>query len=232
MGQKCFPDSLHPGKYGYYLMGQELAGIVAKMYGTQVNKGEVPTTVINCNESFDSIADGTILAGQTSDILTDVGSTKMKVRVYENSSLTVSNGVLALTRNATTTDAFIEVKLDDNLFTGKHTFETSVKVSEGFNSRGAMFIMLGYQFVKFAVNGDLTNNAGTKIGELSDTEFTKIAVTIDCDAQTYETYIDDVKVDTGSFTLVGTDYFRPVQFFASGSSTFYLDYVKAYSVTE
>lgn len=232
MGQKCFPDSLHPGKYGYYLMGQELAGIVANMYGTEVLKGEMPTTKLNYNETFDTVANGTVLAAQTADAFVNVGSMKLKVRVLESSSLTVNNGVLAITRNATTTDAFLNVCFDDNIFEGKHTFETSVKAGEDFNSRGAMFVMFGYQFVKFTVAGDLTNNAGTKIGALSTTEFMKIAVTVDCDAGTYETYINDTRVDSGSFTLVATDYFRPVQFFASGSSTIYLDYIKAFNVTE
>ena len=156
----------------------------------------------------------------------------MKVKVLENSTLAVNDGVLALTRAATSTDAYYEMLLDEGISNGKHTFELALKVSENFDSRGAIFYMFGYTFVQYNVYGNIMNKSGKKLGDLSTTEFIKIAVTVDCDAETYETYINDVKVDSGSFTMKEATSFRPIQIYANGGSTLYVDYVKAYSVTK
>ena len=230
MGNRNFPDNLHPGKNGYYLIGQELAKMVADMYGTETNAGELPSTV-NFEESFDTVADGTVLT-QQEDTTVTIGNTKFKVRVKENSSLSVNAGVLALTRSATTTDAFIDVLMTDSVISGKYTFEISLKGSENFNSRGAIFYIFGYQFLKYKVDGSITNNAGKTIGQIATDRFMKIALTVDSETGKYEISIDGVKVDEGNFTFKETSTFRPIQFFANGSSTLYLDYVKVYSVQE
>ena len=92
--------------------------------------------------------------------------------------------------------------------------------------------MYGRAFLTYTVAGEIKTTNGTKVGDLSSTDFMKIALTVDSAEGTYEITIDGVKVDEGAFTFKETSGFRPVQFNASGSSTLYLDYVKAYTVTE
>ncbi len=230
MGQKSFPDNLHPGKGGYYLIGQELGKMIAAIYGTTTNVGELPGG-INLEESFDSVANGTEFKEQADTTVT-IGNTSFRVRVKENSTLAINDGVLALTRSATTTDAFVDVWLEDSILEGKYTFEISLKGSENFDSRGAIFFIFGYQFLKYTVKGEITNNGGKVIGNIATDRFMNIKLTVDSATGKYEISIDGTKVDEGTFTFKGANYFRPIQFFGNGGSTLYLDYIKAYSVME
>ena len=230
MTQSCFPDNLHPGKRGYNLMGRELAGLVADLYGTELMPDDlINAFLLNYEETFDTVANGTTINATTdqADQLVTLGNSKLRVRVRENSTLTVNNGVLALTRSATNTDAFVDVIPTETMTAGKYTFEISLKASENFNSRGAIFVIFGYQFLKYTTAGDITNNAGTKIGSLTSDRFQTITLNVDGVNGTYEILIDGVKVDNGSFTFVDAIFFRPIQFFANGNSTLYLDYIKA-----
>lgn len=231
MTQSCFPDNLHPGKRGYNLMGRELASLVAGIYGTELMPDDLLNAfLMNYEETFDAIPNGTEVvsnADQADQIVT-IGESKFRIRVKENSTAVINNGVFALTRNATTTDAFLDVIPAETMTAGKYTFEISLKVSENFNSRGAIFVIFGYQFLKYTIQGDITNNAGTKIGKLSSDRFQTITLTVDGVNGTYEILIDGVKVDQGTFTFQDAIFFRPIQFFANGSSTLYLDYIKAY----
>ena len=229
MGNRNFPDNLHPGMNGYYLMGQELAKVVATIYGTETNKGVPPMSSVNYEETFDTVANGTSYSNKDGTATDRLGGSNVKIKVLENSTLTVNNGVLALTRSATTTDAYFEVLLDKGIFNGKHTFEMSIKTSENFDSRGAIFYMFGHTFVQYNVYGNIMNKAGKKLGDLSSTEFVTIAVTVDCDNETYVTYINGEEVDNGSFVMKEATAFRPLQIYATGGSTVYVDYIKAYT---
>lgn len=225
--QKGFPDNLHPGKTGYYLIGRALAKTVAGIYGTELLPGEL-SDALSFEENFDTVEDGTAFT-QQEDVTVTIGNTKFKIRAKENSSVTVNDGILALTRSGTNTDAFIDVLLGDSVTSGKYTFEISLKASENFNSRGAIFYIFGYQFLKYTVAGDITDNAGTTVGKLPSDRFMKITLTVDSETEAYIIFIDDVKVSEGTFTFKEVNTFRPIQFFANGESTLYLDYIKAFS---
>ena len=229
MTKSCFPDNLHPGKRGYNLMGRELASVVADIYGTELMPDDlINAFLMNYEETFDTVPNGTtVTTPMDSDQIITIGNSKLRVRARENSMLTVNDGVLALTRSATTTDAFVDVIPTETITAGKYTFEISLKASENFNSRGAIFIIFGYQFLKYTTAGDITNNAGTKIGSLTSDRFQTITLNVDGVNGTYEILIDGVKVDNGNFTFVDAIFFRPIQFIANGNSTLYLDYIKA-----
>lgn len=231
MTQSCFPDNLHPGKRGYNLMGRELASLVAGLYNTELMPDDlINAFLLHYEETFDSIPNGTTIGAtaEQSDQIITLGDSKLRVRVKENSTMVVNNGVLALTRNATNTDAFVDVIPTETMTAGKYTFEISLKASENFNSRGAIFVIFGYQFLKYTVKGDITNNAGKTIGKLTSDRFQTITLNVDGASGTYEILIDGVKVDNGTFTFIDAIFFRPIQFFASGSSTLYLDSIKAF----
>ena len=137
--------------------------------------------------------------------------------------------MLSLTRSATDTDAFVDVLLDDSTYqTGKYTFEISLKSSETFDSRGSIFNIFEYQFLKFAADGSTTNHAGTAIGRLPADRFMKISLTVDSETGAYQILFDDVQADAGTVAFREISTFRPIHFFASGNSALYLDYIKAY----
>ena len=220
-----FPDNLHPGRYGYHMIGRELARIVADIYHTELIPDEI-LKLSEYEETFDEVPDGTLFTKQEDTTVT-IGNTAFQVRVKEDSSLTVQDGVLALTRSATNTDAFLDVLLDEYLIKdGIYTFEISLKASEKFNSRGAIFYVFECQFLKFSVNREITNNTGTILGKLPSDRFMKIELSVDSATGAYQIDFDGERVDSGTTVFKATSTFRPIHFFADGSGTLYLDSIK------
>ncbi len=227
VGQRGFPDNLHPGELGYRLIGRELARVIAERYGTELVPENPSEALFSVNETFESVPDGSVWKDVNLGQIT-VGSSTLRLKAIEGSTLTAEDGVLALTRAGS--DAYYDVMLEQSIYQGSYTFEIDVKASEQFDARGCFFFVFGMQFARFDVRGNITSVDGTKVfGQLTSDRFQTLSLTVDTEKQTYSLAIDGEVVDAGGFVFKETAEFRPLQFFASGNCTLYLD---GYRVTQ
>ncbi len=225
IGAKGFPDNLHPGLGGHQKMGWELAGVLAERFGTEVAPYEKVMFVQSDN--FDSLPTDLMLTDKNSEKV-EVGNNQMQVKVIEGATLTVDNGALALKKG--TTDAWYNIMLNENTGEGKYRIEIEVKASEDLKARGCLFFMFGRQFARFKADKSIVSiDEKTVLGTLATDRFMKLTLDVDTVGQTYVLYIDGTQVLAESFEYKEAAFIRPVQFFAGGTGTVFLN---SYSITQ